>query len=288
MLRDRGSMARTLAEWAIGEPFSADVQLRSRDQSYSEIEPPEYRADLVLEVAADGTQAPACMLVFEVQLSRDPRKRLVWPAYQAVLRSQHGCPTIVVVLAPDAGVARWCAEPIDLDGLGRSVMRPAVIGPSRVPLVTSLDEAARAPGMTALSVIAHGRSQHAVEVGRAGLRAAEVLDGTDSSLYADLVFHHLHEVARKALEHEMALKLKNKYEYQSSTAKRFLAEGKALGEVEGQLAGKRSALEAVLGARGLPLDEATRARLASFDEEQLDELIVRAATADSLDELFGS
>ncbi|MBV1860746.1 MAG: hypothetical protein KUG77_20190 [Nannocystaceae bacterium] len=72
-------------------------------------------------------------------------------------------------LAPDSGVAHWCAQPIDLDGRGTSVMRPTVIGPSRVPVVTDLGEAVRTPGVTALSVAVHGRSEHALEVGRARL-----------------------------------------------------------------------------------------------------------------------
>ncbi len=116
------------------------------------------------------------MMIFEVQLTRDTDKRRTWSAYQAVLRAQYRCPAMVVVLAPDGGVARWCAQPIDLDGRGTSVMRPTVIGPSRVPVVTDLSEAVRTPGVTALSVIAHGHSEHALEVGRAGLRAAQSLD----------------------------------------------------------------------------------------------------------------
>jgi len=286
MVRESESMARTLAEWATGEPLPPGLELRTRDQSYSEIQPPEYRADLVFEVVPDGEADPTAMMIFEVQLSRDPNKRRTWPAYQAVLRAQYGCPTTVVVLAPDDAVARWCAEPIVLDGRGRSVIQPAVIGPSLVPVITNPAEAVRAPGMTALSVIAHGRSEHALSVGRAGLRAADILDGTDGRLYADLVLHHLDEAARRALEHEMALKLKNKYEYQSSTAKRFVAEGKAAGKAEGKTEGKLGALEVMLGARGFVVDDATRAKLAAHDPDQLDELIVRAVTVETLDELF--
>ena len=278
MVRESGAMARQLAEWAMGEPFPPQHALRTRDQSYSEIRPPEYRADLVFEVVSGRGEKPKAMVIFEVQLSRDPDKRRTWPAYQAVLRAQYGCPTSVVVLAPDAAVAQWCAEPIVLDGRGASVMRPAVVGPSSVPIITDPAEAALAPGIAALSVIAHGRGRHGLSIGRAGLCAADVLDGADGSLYADLVLHHLDEAARRALEHEMALKLKNKYEYQSSTAKRFVAEGEAEGKVR--------ALEVVLGARGFVVDEETRGRLAACDSERLDELIVRAVNIESLDALF--
>ncbi len=286
MVRESEAMARTIAEWATGEPMPADLQLRTRDQSYSEIQPPEYRADLALELVPKGARKPTLMMIFEVQLTRDTDKRRTWPAYQAVLRAQYRCPAMVVVLAPDSAVAKWCAEPIDLDGRGTSVMRPTVIGPSLVPVVTDPDEAARTPGVTALSVIAHGRTEHALDVGRAGLHAAQSLDEADSQLYTDMVFHHLDAAARKALEHEMALKLKNKYEYQSSTFRRLIAEGKALGKAEGKAEGKLRAIEVLLESGGFHLDAAIRERLENPDADELDALVVRAASLENLDELF--
>ena len=278
MVRESEAMARTIAEWATGQPVPADLQLRTRDQSYSEIQPPEYRADLVLEFVPKGARKPTLMMIFEVQLTRDSDKRRTWPAYQAVLRAQYRCPAMVVVLAPDPGVARWCAEPIDLDGRGTSVMRPTVIGPSKVPVITDLDEAVRTPGVAALSVIAHGRSARGLEVGRAGLHAAESLDDPDATLYADMVLHHLDSAARKALEHEMALKLKNKYEYQSPTFRRLVAEGEAKGKLQ--------LLEVLLQSRGFHLDAEARQRLEASDPDELDALAVRAVSVDTLDELF--
>ncbi|MGH1348894.1 MAG: hypothetical protein ACRBN8_45590 [Nannocystales bacterium] len=287
MVRESETLPRSIAEWATGEPMPAHLQLRTRDQSYSDIQPPEYRADLVVEFVPKGSERPTRMMIFEVQLTRDSDKRRTWPAYQAVLRAQYRCPAMVVVLAPDPAVARWCAEPIDLDGRGTSIMRPTVIGPSRVPVVTDLTEAFRTPGLTALSVIAHGRTEHALEVGRAGLRAAEALDASDSELYTDMVFHHLDAAARKALEHEVALKLKNKYEYQSSTFRRLIAAGKALGQAEGK-DGKLQALELLLESRGFHLDAAFRQRLADSDVDELDGLAVRAVLIATLDEFFDS
>ncbi len=286
MVRESEAMTRTIAEWATGEPMPVDLQLRTRDQSYSEIQPPEYRADLVVEFVPNGSDKPTRMMIFEVQLTRDSDKRRTWPAYQAVLRAQYRCPAMVVVLAPDPGVGRWCAEPIDLDGRGTSVMRPTVIGPSRVPVVTDLSEAVRTPGITALSVIAHGRSEHALEVGRAALRAAQSLDQPDATLYTDMVFHHLDAAARKALEYEMTLKLKNKYEYQSSTFRRLIAEGEAKGEAKGEVKGKVQLIEVLLESRGFHLDADFRRRLVDSDVDGLDALAVRAVSIETLDQLF--
>ena len=138
-----------------------------------------------------------------------------------------------------------------------------------------------------LSAIAHGKTAHALDIGRAALHAAGTLDESDSKLYADLVLHHLDTVARQALERErMALKLKNKYEYQSPTVRRILAEGEARGEARGRTQGKLETLQVLLEARGLRLDDATRARLRTYDADELDALVIRATTIDSLDDLF--
>lgn len=287
MVRDSDDLARLIAGWALGEPIADGVQLRTRDQAYSEVKPPEYRADLVVELASDGSSKPTSMMILEVQLTRDTHKRRTWPAYQAVLRAQYGCPTLVVVLAPDAGVARWCAEPIDLDGRGTSVMRPTVIGPEQVPLVIDPAHADRLPALSVLSAIAHGHSERAIDVARAGLHAAGTLDETDSTLYADVILHHLDAAARAALERErMALKLKNKYEYQSATVRKILAEGRREGRVEGRVEGKLGTLRVLLEARGFHVEESLKQRLQACDPAELDALVVRAASIESLDELF--
>ena len=223
------------------------------------------------------------MMILEVQLSHDSKKRHTWPAYQAVLRAQYRCPTLLVVLAPNPTVARWCAEPIDLDGQGGSIMRPTVIGPDLVPIVVDPREAARLPALSVLSVIAHGKTVHALDVGRAALHASDTLDESDSTLYADVILHHLDAAARQALERErMALKLKNEYEYQSPTFRRILAEGEARGKLEGKL----ETLEVLLRARGFHLDDATLIRLQACDANELDALVVRATSIESLDDLF--
>ncbi len=89
MLRDDVGFARAIAQWATGRRLPDDVHLRTRDQAYSELKPPEYRADLVVELVREGGSRPTSMIIFEVQLARDPVKRFTWPAYQAVLRAQY-------------------------------------------------------------------------------------------------------------------------------------------------------------------------------------------------------
>lgn len=280
MLREQRSMTRALTELAMGTPLGANLQLRTRDQNFSEVQPPEYRADLVLELFRDGESHPQSFVILEVQLTRDKRKRLAWPAYQAVLRSQYDAPVTVIILAPSPRIARWCSEPVDLDGHGMCVFRPWVIGPDLIPVITDVDQAIRSPGLAALSAIAHGRGERGYDVGRAGLVAADSLDGDEARLYADLVLNHVDPATRDALEQFMALKLNEKYEYQSPTARRFVAEGRAEGQVRSVLL--------VLESRGFHPDAELRARIEQAAVDELDVLVSRAAVIDALEELFES
>ena len=75
-------------------------------------------------------------IVVEVQLARDPRKRFMWPVYAAALHAKLECATCLVVVAADEEVARWAAEPIGTLQVG-SPFAPIVLGPARIPVVTS-------------------------------------------------------------------------------------------------------------------------------------------------------
>lgn len=75
MVRDSEPLARVLAGWASSAPLADDIQLRTRDQAYSDVQPPESRADLVLELIQDGQEKPTSMMILEVQLDRDADKR---------------------------------------------------------------------------------------------------------------------------------------------------------------------------------------------------------------------
>jgi hypothetical protein len=83
-------------------PDYTDVRIDSAD--LTEIQPAEYRADLVVLLLRDK---PVLAIVFEVQLGRDEDKRYVWPVYVANLRARIRCPVSLLVLAADEAVARW-------------------------------------------------------------------------------------------------------------------------------------------------------------------------------------
>lgn len=73
------------------------------------------------------------------------------------------------------------------------------------------------------------------------------------------------------------------YEYRSDFARRYVGQGRAEGNAEGEA----RALLAVLDARGISVPEDARTRITSCtDLDQLDTWVRRAVTADSVQDLF--
>jgi hypothetical protein len=57
------------------------------------------------------------------------------------------------------------------------VLRPLVIGPRDIPVITDVEAARRNPELAVLSVAAHGREPGAEEIAMAAIWASRELDG---------------------------------------------------------------------------------------------------------------
>lgn len=111
------------------------------------------------------------------------------------------------------------------------------------------------------------------------LEALRSVDEQHATLYHDLVLAALPVVARQHLETLMT----TTYEYQSDFARKYVSQGRAEGRAEGEAA----ALLTVLAARGVDVPDEARARITACTElDQLETWIRRAATADSVADLF--
>jgi hypothetical protein len=271
LFRNRPQLAPELLRDVLQVELPAYAEARIEAADLTDINPAEYRADLVV-LLVDGK--PVLGIVVEVQLSPDPQKRFTWPVYVAGLRARLRCPACLLVVTASDRVASWCREPIEI-GPGHS-FSPLVIGPSAVPVIDDVAAAKRDPELAVLSCIAHGHETHAEALGRAALMAALGLSDERQVLYSDLVFTALSEAARIALEELMA---GGTYEFQSDFAKKHQAKGEAKG--------RAASLLAVLDARGLHIDGDARARiLACTDAAQLDAWIRKAVAISAVSELF--
>ena len=263
-------------------PEYTDVRIDSAD--LTEVQPTEYRADLVVLLLRG---VPVFGIIVEVQLSKDERKRFVWPAYAVNLRARLKCKVCLLVVTPDESVARWAANPIYIGG--PNWYHPVVLGPSGVPEVTDEALAHADPELAVLSAMAHGQDADvakAVQIAEVAQLASLTLDADRSRLYFDLVSTALSEAARRALRTMATFK----YEYQSDFARKYYGQGKSEGRAEGRAEVHAVLVRSVLRELTLrfgTVDEATKERLAAASITELDEIGERLVTAQTLREALG-
>ena len=104
LFKNRPSLAAEILVEALGVSLPSYTEARLASIDLTEVQPAEYRADVV--VVLFDNDVPVLVLIVEVQLAINPRKRFSWPAYVTVSRAIHGCPACLLVIAPDAAVAR--------------------------------------------------------------------------------------------------------------------------------------------------------------------------------------
>lgn len=248
--------------------MEVDAELSPASEAFAQLEPSStYVADLVL-------RSPKATFIVEVQNGIDQRKRFSWPFYAASSHAATGQPTWLVVLALSKRVADWADRPIPtFQGGG---FRPLVIGPDRIPRVTDLDEARRAPELAILSALSHGREEGATEIGLAGwVGAATVaLENEDrGKLYADAVLASLRPEDMRALL-EVMMKTEGN-PYVSEFARRNFEDGRVEGKAEGRVDGLRVAVEVLCRAHGIEWSARRASTVSALDLDALEQLLAR-------------
>lgn len=220
MVRADPAVAAKLLGGLLGVAVPTFISARLESADLTHLQPTEFHADAVVAlVDDDGEPAPA--IVVEVQRSCDPDKTFSWPVYLTTVRSRLRCRTMLVVLAPDAATARWCRRPIDT-GHPDCVLRPLVVGPDEIPVVTDPEVVSEQPWLAVLSCLAHHDHEHRDEVLDALLEGTKSLEDADITHNIGVVLAELPELARKHLEGLMATST-----YIPEFLRRSYAEGEA-------------------------------------------------------------
>jgi Domain of unknown function (DUF4351) len=280
------SAADLLRQIDVRLPEYDEVRFESSD--LSNLQPAEYRADLVLFLVRGSHKVLG--VVVEVQLACDQDKPYVWPAYVANLRARHRCPVCLLVITIEDTVARWAGRSIEL-GPGTRC-NPWVVGPSNTPAVTELQDAKDNVELAVLSAIEYGQNLDislAARIASAAIVASADVDAERCKLYHDLILLSLSENAQEALEAAMN---SLGYEPRSELLRRWIAQGKAEGKAEGKVEGRAEGraegrVEIVLKLLALrfgPLTELVRVRIQGAEDAQLDAVAERVLTAQTLEE----
>jgi hypothetical protein len=292
LFRNHPALAPELLQGPLGQRLPRWSEARLAPADFPQVVNSGHRADLVVMLLK--TQ-PALAIIVEAQLSKDAGKRKSWPLYFISTCAQLDCPVVLLVVAPDAAVARWCARPIEL--LHGLEFRPQVLGPQHIPVILGPQEAGKDPELAVLSALAHGGdAKLAPALFEAVVTSARGLDKRRGTLYVDLALSAFSGVVRRVLETTMR---SGTYEYQTQIAREFVAQGlkeglkrglkRGLerGEQKGRLEGERQALLQVLAARGLKVEGAARRRLLACTElAQLEQWLSLAVKVQSVPQLL--
>ncbi len=181
MFREHPELAPRLLATLLHVEVPPHAAVAVVESSLDQLIPVEFRADLVLELR-DENDALVLAIVIEVQRDVDPDKKFSWPTYVTVVRARKRCGTIVLVVAPDAGVAAWAAENIDL-GLGRGNVEPLVLGPAVVPEIIDPADVEKETELAVLSAVAHGNGPSGLTVVQAALAGLGRLDQAHAMVY---------------------------------------------------------------------------------------------------------
>jgi hypothetical protein len=204
--------------------------LRRMEADLTDLDPAELRADLVL--TSEG--APRHAVIVEVQLAIDPRKRWSWPAYAATLRARYRCDVTLVVVAVDAKVAAWCAEPFRfVRGVS---FAPIVLGPKWIPRVVDPHAACADLELALLSALAHPEPN---VLGAAFGALQRATDTERAAVYADILVASI-DAARLYWE---AMMQERKYEFQSEFARKYVSLGREEGREQGREEGRQQGRE---------------------------------------------
>ena len=250
------------------------------DSNLSDRDPTDLRSDNILIFEGIGGKVA---VIAEVQKDkRDAGRMRSWPAYVCNARAEHDCDAILLVLALSARAAQESARLIRTGHPGFDLV-PLVRGPGTLPhpghpvygpqltvlniLTGDLDLTNHAARMFALLAIAEA--------------PAELREG-----YTRIIRAVAPESARAALEELMMTHLRD--DFVDGFLDQGRAEGRAQGVAQGVAQGEAHLLLRFMAARGLDIPEHIRALVAECaDTARLEAWADRAATATSVDEIFG-
>ncbi len=268
---DPGIFARTFR--ALGIPFSDPVAVSLLPTDLTETAPLERRVDTLLRF--DTAEDDGFLLLVEAQGKKDSAKPASWAYYLAHLWTKYATPPVLLVVCQDKTTAAWASGPFTIGPAQwpALTLRPLVLGPHNIPVITDVSVAARDIPLATLSAITHGREANAAAILKALASAMKTVDEKTAGIFIELTELGLGKAPAAQIWRDlMAADLSF---FRSETSQRLRAEGKA------------EFVLLILNERGIEVSGDVRERiLACREPETLATWCIRSLTAESAADLF--
>ncbi|PXX69046.1 hypothetical protein DFR70_102732 [Nocardia tenerifensis] len=275
---DPGMFARAFR--ALHVPLDDPLEVALLPNDLTEIRPLERRVDTLLRFT---TVAGRFLLLVEAQGDDHPDKPSAWAYYLAHAHAKYRLPVLLLVVCHDRATALWASRPMEF---GRPfwpslTMRPLVLGPHNVPVVTDPAVAAADIPLAALSAMTHVKHPSIGAILKALAAALREIDEEDAHVIAELTELGLGKSpAAETWRQLMSIDLSF---FRSETSQRLRDEGR----IEGRSEGVAGSILRILERRGVVVDDGVRERLTSCtDLALLERWLDRSLTVTSTAELF--
>ncbi|MGW4226660.1 hypothetical protein ACWEG1_24755 [Streptomyces bauhiniae] len=265
-------------------PFPEPREIAALNVDLTEIEPVERRVDTLLRAETDeGTY----LLVVESQGKVDDRKWGSWPYYLSYLYEKYRCEPVLIVITQNSTTARWAAQPIRLGfpGWHSLTVRPLVLGPDNVPVITNERQAERDVPLAVLSAMTHGRGPRAAPILESLATALKTIDPDSAAVFVQFVDSCLADPQAKQMWRDLMTAIQ--YFWRHPLAEQVREEGREQGLAEGRAQAKAEMVLRVLEWRGIPVPEHVSERVTTCDDpNQLELWAQRAVRATYAEDLF--
>ncbi|QNP64748.1 hypothetical protein [Streptomyces genisteinicus] len=271
----------------LGVPLPSPFSVTVMPTDLTENRPVERRVDTLLRLDTEGDDGPL-LLAVEAQSRKDPAKPSGWAYYVAYVLNKYGRPPLLLVVCQDRSTAEWAERPVDFAAAGwpSLTVRPLVVGPHNMPVITTTAEARKDLPLATFAAITHGASTDAAAILKAltgALRDAP--DGIRFPLI-EFVSQGLGTLPA-ALEWRKLVAVDLSF-YTSPISEEIREEGRARGRAEGRAEGEARSVLLVMERRGIDVPDDVRERISTCtDPDTLLEWLGRAVTATSAEEVFG-
>jgi len=277
---DPGLFARAFN--GLGYSFPEGAKATNLPTDLTEIQPVERRVDTLLRM--DFSDGSGFVLAVESQLRKDPGKHHSWAYYVAYLYTKYRIPPILLVVCHDQATALWAEKPIDIGFSGRQTftVRPLVLGPHNLPMLTDPAAAAKDIPLASLSAIAHRNHPDANRILKALALALQTTDEDETNKFGELTELGLGDDSPAAQQWRDLMVVHTSF-FKSQSSQLIRAEGRAQGEAHA----RAEVIVQALGFRGLEVTDAVRDRVtACTDVDTLQRWFARVFTATTAEDIF--